>query len=97
MNINGSNNGKWFQTKKKSRSRQYPIETITDADYADDLALLTNTTVQAKSSLFILEQAVSSIGLYVNSDKTDFMGFNQNLIYWKQTHTWLKYGLPLTG
>ena len=29
-------------TLKKARSRQYPTETITDADYADDIALLAN-------------------------------------------------------
>ena len=27
-------------TLKKARSRQYPTKTITDADYADDIALL---------------------------------------------------------
>ena len=32
---------------KKARKRCYSAETITDADYADDLALLTNTTTQA--------------------------------------------------
>ena len=30
-------------TLKKARSRQYSAETITDADYADDLALLLNS------------------------------------------------------
>ena len=33
--------------KKEAISRQYPAETITDADYADDLALLANTPTQA--------------------------------------------------
>ena len=32
-------------TKKKSK--RYPAKTITDADYADDLALLANTPNQA--------------------------------------------------
>ena len=27
-------------TLKKARSKQYPVEIITDADYTDDLALL---------------------------------------------------------
>ena len=45
--------------KKKPRSRQYPAETITDADYADDLVLLANTLAQAESLLYSLEQAAS--------------------------------------
>ena len=61
---------------KKAKSRGYPTETITDADYTDDLVLLTNTPVQAKSLLHSLEQAVRSISLYVNSDKTEFKYFN---------------------
>ena len=28
--------------KEKKRSRRYPAKTITDADYADDIALLAN-------------------------------------------------------
>ena len=32
-------------TLKKTRSRQYPTETIIDVDLADDLLLLTNTPV----------------------------------------------------
>ena len=34
-------------TPQKVRSRRYPAQTITDADYADDIALLTNTPAQA--------------------------------------------------
>ena len=36
---------------KKARSRWYPAETITDADYATDLVLLANTTAQVESLL----------------------------------------------
>ena len=35
-----------FELTKK-RSRRYPAKTITDADYADDIATLANTTDQA--------------------------------------------------
>ena len=41
-----------------------------DADYTDDLALLTNRFVQAKCLLHSHEQAVRSIGLYMNSNET---------------------------
>ena len=39
----------------KERSRRYPAQTITDADYADDIALLANTTTQAETQLHSLE------------------------------------------
>ena len=37
-----------FQLTKK-RSKRYPAKTITDADYADDLALMANTPNQAET------------------------------------------------
>ena len=42
-------------TLKKARSRQYPAETITDADSADDIALLTNALTQTEPLLHSLE------------------------------------------
>ena len=47
----------------KERSRRYTAQTITDADYADDIALLANTPAQAETLLHSLEQAASGIGL----------------------------------
>ena len=41
--------------------RWYPAETITDADYADDLVLLANTPVQAKLLLHSLKQVVGGM------------------------------------
>ena len=61
----------------KKRSRRYPAKTITDADYADDIALLANTPNQAKTLLHSLERATAGIGLHVNAHKTEFMCFNQ--------------------
>ena len=37
---------------------------MTDADYADDLVLLANTSTKTTSLLHNLEQVVSGIGLY---------------------------------
>ena len=51
----------------------YPAKTITDADYADDIALLANTPNQAKILLHSLERAATSIGLHVNAHKTEYM------------------------
>ena len=61
----------------KERSRRYPAQTITDADYADDIALLANTPAQAETLLHSLERAAASIGLHVNAHKTEYMCFNQ--------------------
>ena len=61
----------------KERNRRYPAQTITDADYADDIALLANTPTKAETLLHSLEWAVAGIGLYVNAQKTDYMCFNQ--------------------
>ena len=68
---------KYNFTLKKARSRRYLTQTITDADYADDKALLANTPTQAESRLNCLEQAASGIGLHVNANKTEYICFNQ--------------------
>ena len=51
----------------KERSRRYPEQTITDADYADDIALLANAPILAKTLLHSLEPAAAGIGLHVNA------------------------------
>ncbi len=45
-----------FELTKKRR-RRYPAKTITDANYADDIALLANTPDQAETLLHSLERA----------------------------------------
>ena len=65
-----------FELTKK-RSRRYPTTTITDADYADDIAMLANTPDQAETLLHSLERVAASIGLYVNAHKTEYMCYNQ--------------------
>ena len=64
-----------FELTKK-RSRRYSAKTITDADYADDIALLANAPAQAET-LHSLEQGAAGIGLHVNAHKTEYMCFNQ--------------------
>ena len=61
----------------KERSRRYPTQTITDADYADDIALLANTSAQAKTLQHSLEWAAAGIGLHVTAHRTEYMCFNQ--------------------
>ena len=61
----------------KERSRSYPEQTITNADYADDIAHLANAPAQAETLLHSLERVTASIGLYVNAHRTEYMCFNQ--------------------
>ena len=61
----------------KERSRRYPGQRITDADNADDIALLGNTPAQAETLLHSRERAAEGIGLHVNALKTEYMCFNQ--------------------
>ena len=66
----------WVELTKK-RSKRYPAKTITDADCADDLALLANTPNQAETLLHSLNPAAAGIGLHVNAHKTEYMCYNQ--------------------
>ena len=61
----------------KERSRRYPAKTITDADNAYDIALLTNAPAQAETMLYSLERAAAGIGLHINAHKTDNIRFIQ--------------------
>ena len=65
-----------FELTKK-RSRRYPAKTITNADYANDIALLANTPNQAEILLHSLERAAAGSGLHVNAHKTEYMCYNQ--------------------
>ena len=65
-----------FELTKK-RSRRYPAKTITDADFADDIAILANTPNQAETLLHSLERAAAGIDLNVNAHKTEYMCYNQ--------------------
>ena len=61
----------------KKRSRGYPAKTITDADYADDIALLANTPNQAETLLHSLKRVAAGVGLHINAHKTEYMCYNQ--------------------
>ena len=61
----------------KEKSRRYPAQIITDADYADDIALLANASAQTETLLHSLDRAAAYIGLHVNAHKTEYMYFNQ--------------------
>ena len=54
---------------------QGTAKTITDADYADDIAILANTPNQAETLLHSLEHAAAGIS---NAHKTEYMCYNQS-------------------
>ena len=57
-----------FMLEKKQFSRK-PAEYITDTDFADDLALISNYMEQAQLLLSRLEMAAEAIGLHENCKK----------------------------
>ena len=61
-----------FDLIKKKKKK-----TITNADYAEDIALLANLPATAETLLHSLERAATGIGLHVNAHKTEYMCFNQ--------------------
>ena len=56
----------------QERSRRYPAQTITDTDYADDIATQANSPTHAEFQLHSLEN-----GLHVNAINTGYLYFNQ--------------------
>ena len=55
---------------------------MTNADYANELALLANPPTQTDTLLDSLKQTAGNIDLYVNSDETEFM-WNHRHIKWQ--------------
>ena len=65
-------------TLTKQKSKCYPAMKITDADYADDLAVLADILKDATFLLHSIERTAKEIGFYLNADKTEFICFNQD-------------------
>ena len=66
----------WFHIEK-ARGRQYPAETMTDADNIDNQPLYENTLTRIESLLHRLEQVAGGTVPHVNVNKTKFMHFKQ--------------------
>ena len=62
---------------QRKEAEDTPQKTITDADYADDIAILANTPNEAETQLHSLERASTGIELHVNAHKTEYMCYNQ--------------------
>ena len=64
-----------FTLEQRQRKR-YPARTLTDTDFADDIALLSDNIADAEVLLHKVESAAKEIGLTINSQKTEYMSFN---------------------
>ena len=61
----------------RKRSRRHNPNVITDLDFADDIALVAEELEQAQDFLHCVQENAAKIGLHLNSDKTEFMTFNE--------------------
>jgi len=57
-------------------SKRYPAKKLI-VDYADDLALTSDTVANASSLLHHLENTAKDVGLYVNTLKTEHINLDQ--------------------
>ena len=60
------------------RSRRHPPVTITDLDFADDIALISEEIAEAQEMLKNVEVETLRIGLYLNEKKTEIMAFEHD-------------------
>ena len=65
-----------FRLKKRQSRRVGPI-CITDLDFADDIALISEEIDQAQTMLERVESEAAGVGLMANSKKTKVMSYNQ--------------------
>ena len=63
---------------QKRPSQRVPPTTVTNLNFADDLALITEETEQAHEVLTRLEQEAGKVGLQCNAKKTEIQAFNQD-------------------
>ena len=60
------------------KSSRHPSKHVTDVDFADDLALVSDNLKNAQALLASLESAANSVGLYLNDDKTEYIAITEN-------------------
>ena len=58
------------------KSRRIPARSITDLDFADDIALISNLINQAQKLLLTVEEECKKVGLQINSKKTKYISYN---------------------
>ena len=60
-------------TIKPARSKRHKAVKLADTEFADDIALLTNTIAEAQKLLHTVEEVAASVGLSMNESKTKYM------------------------
>ena len=66
-------------TLKRKGSRGVPPEKLAELAFADDIALMEDTTNKAESLFHKIETETQKIGLFLNASKTKEMPFNPSL------------------
>ena len=56
-----------------TKSRPIPGKYLTDLDYADDIALLSNSIPNGQAMLLSIETWAAKVGLKINHSKTEYM------------------------
>ena len=64
-------------TIERRRSRRHNPVILTDTDFADDIATISEEIEQAQKMLTNIENEAAKVGLHLNSKKTEMMLFNQ--------------------
>jgi len=70
---NNQNDG--LLTRPK-RSKRYPAKHLNDLDFADDISLLESSIARAQVQLTHSIEASASVGLTINTVKTEYMTLN---------------------
>ena len=63
-------------TIRPRQSRRHPAEKLADVEFADDVALITDTIKEAQEFLLSLEEAARCVGLHMNEGKTKYLFVN---------------------
>ena len=58
------------------RSRRFSAVMITDKDFAEDIALISDNLDKAQSLLERVENAATEVGLQISTSKTEYMAYN---------------------
>ena len=61
------------KAKDLKKCKRYPAESMTNTNYADNLALIANRPANFESLLHRLEHAARDVSLYINAIKIGFV------------------------
>ena len=71
-------------TIQPARSRRINAKKLADTEFADDIALTTNTISEAQNLLISVEEAAQMVGLNIDVSKTKYLTVN---LVGEETHT----------